>query len=268
MPAPRAWIGCFLMALPLLSPAASLNASENAVPQPAIAGLNVDWQSARYETKSLHFRVYRDLARRLQSQGEDFSSAFVQLTALLRSRARGNPVRQRLEVSSLFLGLIQWTRNGGQPAFQGRGDLALHFIYGGYLAGQFGMPLAKRAAYERERQNAGEPGNAFDLDDYGATLMGAYWAATVGGLRSRSVTWVDAWASGERTLKDLPKLAFGQVPFGLLPNREAAATVDHFARHAIDPTYLPLLSDPRVLERFKREAGLLCAPAVRAVPVD
>ncbi len=98
--------------------------------EPPIAGLDSP------ETKE-----YEAQAQLLARQGLDFSDIFAGLCRYAldgNARARSDP---RAELRNLFRGLIRWTRNGGKPAFQGRADWGLHFIYGGYLAASYGNAL-------------------------------------------------------------------------------------------------------------------------------
>lgn len=178
-------------------------------------------------------REYAELAARLSSAGAGFSRVF---GAACRHLLEGNPRARgaaRAEVGNLFRGLILWTGKGGAPAFQGRQDLALHLLHGGYYSAVYGEALAEAAAYEKERRDAFTPGNSFDLDDYGATLLGARWAARAGRDFEALRRWAAPWASGERGLDALPRLGFGALEHGRLPPPARLDEVKDFVRRAL-----------------------------------
>jgi hypothetical protein len=190
-----------------------------------------DFQDEGFDTPAA--REYAELAARMASAGADFSRVF---GAACRHLLDGNPrARQgaRAEVGNLFRGLILWTQGGGAPAFQGRQDLALHFLHGGYYSAVYGEALAQTAAYEKERRDAFTPGNSFDLDDYGATLLGARWAARTGRDFEALRRWAAPWASEESRLEALPRLGFGALEHGRLPPPARLDEVKDFVRRAL-----------------------------------
>jgi len=178
-------------------------------------------------------REYADEAVRLAAQGFDFSSLFA---GLCRHLLDGGPRLgrdPRSETKGLFLGLIRWTRQGGRPSFQGREDRALHFIYGGYITSAYNYALAQSAAYGKEESDAFTPGNFFDLDDYGASLMGARWASLIGKDYEDLRKWVEPWAWGEKKLNALPALRFGTLPHGQLPSPPQIRQVQTFVASSL-----------------------------------
>lgn len=131
------------------------------------------------------------------------------------------------------MGLYKWTKNGGEPEFQERGDLALHFIYGGMIESYF-SGFGYIAAYEKEKRDAHKPGNSFDLDDMGATMLGARWAYLAGRGFWVGTRWVKPWASGEKSLdKSIPKLRFGRLAHGQIASRTQVKVVKQFVKSAI-----------------------------------
>ncbi len=178
---------------------------------------------------------YRHLATRLEAKGADFSTIFKEESALLLSRGGRIWPLHKSEVKSLFAGMILWTKKGGKPTFQKRADLALHFIYGGFLAANYGRFIADHVAYDKEKKDSRRRGNAFDLDDYGATLMGVRWVMGLGLGPETLRRWLGAWSSGERGLAALPELRFGRLKHGELPSRARVEAVKRFADDAMRP---------------------------------
>lgn len=166
-------------------------------------------------------RSYEGIARKLASQGRDFSHIF---EALCRHAARpGGRLASEPEgaARALFLGLMAWADpeapDRGMPTFQKRNDLALHFIYGGYYGARYGSWIAERIALAKENRDAYTEGNTFDVDDFAAALYAIRWSSR---LKGDAVHWVEAWAAGNRALSGLPALTFGRLP----PKRLLAPT--------------------------------------------
>lgn len=180
---------------------------------------------------TLHHDEYRKLAAGLAAGGAGLSEVFRGLCGrmLAQPRFRRMPMG---EVRSLFLGLVEWSREG-RPRLQDREDLALHFAYGGLAAATLGRAAADEAGWRKEERDAAEPGNAFDLDDYGATLLAAGWVASLGRDQEAVEGWVRSWADGSRTLAGLPALRFGALPPGRVPGSESRKAVRDFAARAM-----------------------------------
>ena len=162
-------------------------------------------------------KEYAEAAQGLAARGLDFSAVFAGLCRHLLDDPRARRA-SRAETANLFRGLIRWTRNGGKPAWHGREDWPLHFIYGGYVAAAYGHAAAEAAAYAKEDRDAFARGNYFDLDDLGVTLIGARWASRVGNGFKELARWAGPWASGQRALDALPAMSFGRLPHGHLPS--------------------------------------------------
>lgn len=182
---------------------------------------------------SAEAKEYGDEAERLAAQGLDFPAVFAGLCRHMLSGNARTVRNPRAETANMFRGLIRWTRNGGKPVFQGRGDWPVHFIYGGYLAAVYGRMVAEGAAYAKENRDAKTPGNFFDLDDLAITLMGARWASSAGHGYGDLKLWAEAWASGRKSLGSVPLLQFGPLPHGLLPSASQIERVLGFVRGAI-----------------------------------
>jgi hypothetical protein len=103
--------------------------------------------------------------------------------------------QQSAEPAALFCGLFLWVTSGGKPQFQGRNDLALHFICGGL--GEVLMHNGIELAVLKECRDY-QDGKPFDLDDMAATLAGALWVEQARNNRN----WLAAWADGTHTLDD------------------------------------------------------------------
>ena len=105
--------------------------------------------------------------------------------------------------SSLFRGLFVWAMSVGKPCFQGRNDLALHFICGGVSEALLKNGVAMGVAKEQLDRANGKP---FDLDDLSATAAGAIWVQ----LARDNPQWIVAWANGQHSLEDIRPLRYGQ----------------------------------------------------------
>ncbi len=159
-------------------------------------------------------RSYEGIARKLASQGRDFSHIFEELCRYATrpgGRLASDPGD---EARAMFLGLMAWANpespDRGLPTFQERNDLALHFIYGGYYGARYGSWIAERIALAKENRDAYTEGNYFDVDDFAASLYGIRWSSR---LRVDGAThWVETWAAGNRALSGLPALVFGRLP--------------------------------------------------------
>ncbi len=130
-------------------------------------------------------------------------------TALQKTAAAdGRPLED--EIRAVFGGLWIWSRNQGQPRFQHRHDLALHFIGGGAFQGYWDAGTS--AALVKERADARGPGGRYDLDDLAATMLGARWIelATTG-TADQNRAWIERWARRRSTLATaIQPLRFGQ----------------------------------------------------------
>lgn len=183
---------------------------------------------------ALAAKEYAGLIAYLDSQGASFDRIFRELCLhTVSSDSLFTNINPGFKIRAMFMSLYKWTKNGGKPEFQKRKDLALHFIYGGmiesYLSG-----LGYIAAYEKEKRDAHKPGNSFDLDDMGATMLGARWACLAGRSFWGGTRWIKPWASGERTLdKSIPKLRFGRLAHGQIAGRTQVKAVKQFVKSAI-----------------------------------
>ncbi len=173
-------------------------------------------------------RAYAAEAALLSARDPDFSHVFAGLCRLMRSDPRKGR-SARTKTADLFRGLIRWTRAGAAPSLQGREDWALHFVYGGYLSAVYGRTTADAAALAKEERDAITPGNAFDLDDWAVTRVGARWADEAAKGRS---PWLDGWANGTYRLDRVPKLTFGKLPRGVPPDVLTGLRVTRFVESA------------------------------------
>lgn len=212
------------LALPSAPRAPAAGATRSIWYEPPMAGLDAPSTLA-----------YAQAAKRAASAGLDFTAVFASLCGKLLERSAGSGPSARAELVPLFEGLILWTRQGASPSLQGRKDWPLHFLYGGYLAAGHGPAAAELAAYSKEERDAFSPKNAFDLDDYAVTLLGARWVSLAGMDDTGVRRWAEEWASGRRTLADLPPLSFGQLPPFRLPEPARLARVRSFVRGALRP---------------------------------
>jgi len=159
---------------------------------------------------------------------KDFSEVFKKLSTLLHSRASKRFRLHRFEQRAMFSDLVYWTERGAHPTFQKREDLALHFIHGGFLSSRLGYRAARKFALEKEKRDANEQGNAFDLDDYAATLLGARWAVHGSKNKEQALAWYHQWAAGKKTLSGLAPLRFGKLPPGKTATRAQLDAVETF----------------------------------------
>jgi hypothetical protein len=107
-------------------------------------------------------------------------------------------------VAEVFTGLILWSTETGNPQLQGRGDWALHFIYGG--ATEAMLDAGDSAAISKEVWDQAH-GRPYDLNDLAASMAGAAWV----GEAHRQPDWQSRWASGDMNLdRSLPKFQYGQ----------------------------------------------------------
>lgn len=156
---------------------------------------------------------------------------FAELCRTALANADANP-KYRLDdqARSVFGGLWIWMGRRGNARLQGRHDWAFHFIGGGAFEGYW--DTGRSAALIKERLDANDPGNRFDLDDMAATMLGARWVE----LATRSDPadarrWIQLWATGRYTLsRSLPPLRYGQMPQGELATAEQVAAI----RRAVD----------------------------------
>lgn len=212
------------LALPTAPRAPAARATRSIWYEPPLAGLDAPATLA-----------YAEAAESAASAGLDFPAVFAALCGRLLGRSAGAGTSARAELVPLFEGLIRWTRHGGLPILQGRKDWPLHFLYGGYLAAGHGPAAAELAAYSKEEHDAFSPKNAFDLDDYAVTLLGARWAALAGKDDAGVKRWAEEWSSGRRSLAALPPLTFGQLPPLHLPAPARLARVRTFVDDALRP---------------------------------
>lgn len=186
------------------------------------------WEAPIPGLDNTESREYHAEAERLAAQGLDFSSVFAGISRhLLRSPRTTRAPRQ--ELTHLFRGLIRWTRHGAAPVLQGRPDWPLHFIYGGYLASTYGSAAAEAAALLKEQRDSLAPGNAFDLDDYAVTLIGARWSVLAG----EKPQDLPLWAEGSKALNLLPAMPFGRLPHGRQPAPALLLRARAFVRGAL-----------------------------------
>ncbi|MBI5202419.1 MAG: hypothetical protein HY925_12585 [Elusimicrobia bacterium] len=150
-------------------------------------------------------KAYAAEAARLWAASPDFPKLF---SALCRKAAfEGRPVRgYHARTLDLLRGLIRWTREGAAPTLQNRSDWVLHFLYGAYYSATLGRTTAEAAALAKEERDAITPGNAFDLDDWAITRLGARWGAEA-----------SAGESLRLDLAKLPSLTFGKLNPGRMP---------------------------------------------------
>ncbi|GAG44678.1 unnamed protein product, partial [marine sediment metagenome] len=177
---------------------------------------------------------YAGLIAYLDGQGASFDEIFRELCLhTVSSDSLFTNINPGFKIRAKFMALYKWTKNGGEPEFQERKDLALHFIYGGllesYLSG-----LGYIAAYEKEKRDARKPGNYFDLDDMAATMIGARWASLAGRGFWAGARWVKPWASRIKTLdKSIPQLQFGGLPHGQIASSAEVKVVEQFVESAL-----------------------------------
>ncbi|MDX6769842.1 MAG: hypothetical protein SF051_09940 [Elusimicrobiota bacterium] len=167
--------------------------------------------------------AYRLMAEGLEASGMDFPDVFRAACAL--AVRRGGSAH---ETKVMLAGLVTWLGDRDRPrsiGLQGRVDLAFHFVYGAWLE-SIVTGFGERAALEKERRDAFSPGNAYDLDDLAATMVGARWAA-------RESARLDEWGDGRRRLTALPAFAFGRLAPGALPDERRLDAVRDFARTAL-----------------------------------
>ncbi|OGS00570.1 MAG: hypothetical protein A3G41_06535 [Elusimicrobia bacterium RIFCSPLOWO2_12_FULL_59_9] len=171
--------------------------------------------------------VYREILG-WQNEGIGLGEVFRRLCA----RRLGSSPNADDALKETFGGLVLWTKRGEKPVFQQRQDLALHFIYGGWLSAVWGAPIAEAVAYDKELKDSQTQGNAFDLDDLSASVFGARW---VGRARQKDAgSWLARWASGARKLENLEALRFGKLSAGRLPGRENLSKVSVWVKNALD----------------------------------
>jgi hypothetical protein len=167
-------------------------------------------------TTNTPHRQYADRAAALQQAGADFDATFSALCSNVLVVCDRDPDRRvDDEVRALFGGLWLWARAGGRPTLFGQPDKALHFIGGGAFQGY--LDAGRAAAVIKEELDRRDPGNAFDLDDLAATMMGARWVdlATTDD-QQQNRRWVAHWADPRRRLSaTLPALTFGRLAQGV-----------------------------------------------------
>jgi hypothetical protein len=175
--------------------------------------------------------LFAQQAATLQQRGWNLDQIFAELCRTALANADSNP-KYRLDdqIRSVFGGLWIWMGRGGNGRLQGRHDWAFHFIGGGAFEGYW--DTGRSAALTKERLDARDPGNRFDMDDMAATMLGARWVE----LATRSDPadarrWIELWATGRYTLsRSLPALRYGQMPQGELATAEQVAAI----RRAVD----------------------------------
>ena len=158
---------------------------------------------------------FASLAAKLEQQGRDFDQIFAALCrhALENSHSPDSrPLKD--QIRSVFGGMWIWTHKGGRPAIQARQDWAMHFIGGGAFEGYW--DVGTTAALIKERSDARDPSNRYDLNDLAATMLGARWMrVAVDGSSEQTRDWVARWAEKKLVLSHaLPALQFGRMPAG------------------------------------------------------
>ena len=195
---------------------------------PALAASN------RTATIEAPDKLFVARAAELEKAGKDFDTIFAQLCQLaLDHLAQDSTRRPDDQARALFGGLWLWARAGGKPALQGQLDKALHFIGGGAFQGYW--DAGRSAAVIKEEADRRDPGNAFDLDDMAATMIGARWMdLATGDDQQKNRAWLERWATGKLTLsRSLPKLDFGRFHKGAQPPPELVKSVQETIHAAL-----------------------------------
>ena len=181
-------------------------------------------------------REFSTAAAALEKSGSNFDQIFAHLCRQALGQAAANP-KLRLDdcARSMFGGLWQWANSTGNPKLQDRKDWAQHFIGGGTFEGY--LDAGPRAAVTKEKIDARNSDNRYDLDDLAATMLGSRWMdiATTGGLE-HTKRWLELWATGKLTLsRSLPKLELGQMPQFQEAQPERVEKVRAFVNAALQP---------------------------------
>jgi len=191
-------------------------------------------------------RAFAERALALQKSGADFDHIFTGLCDLVLSNVDQNPkLRYDDQARAMFGGLWLWTRQSGRPLFQGQPDKALHFIWGGTFEGYW--DAGRPAAVRKEQLDMQTPGNAYDLDDLAATIMGTRWVdVAANSTPEQARRWFEMWASGRCTLtKSLPKLHWGRLKPGTEPSPAIVEEINKEITEAVAlPTPAPLSTFP------------------------
>jgi hypothetical protein len=206
----------------------------------ALTSLAAAEPGANIKTPAPPEAKFAALARKLERSGRNFDQIFAELCRTALANAEADPkLRLDDQVRAIFGGLWLWTRTGGNPVLQGRTDLALHFIGGGAFEGYW--DAGRSAAVIKERIDARDPHNVFDLDDMAATLLGARWMEiAVRGEYEQTRAWLELWAAGRCTLsKCLPRLRYGRMPTGKEAAAEAIGAIRDEIQAALTPPAYP-----------------------------
>lgn len=166
---------------------------------------------------------YRAMAESLEAAGADFPAIFRLACAEAVRRGGGEH-----EAKVMLAGLASWLGDRERPrtiGLQGRLDWAFHFVYGAWLE-SIAPGLGERAGIRKEERDAFAPGNAYDLDDLAATMLGARWA-------TREIPRLAQWGGGRLRLEDLPPLRFGKLAARALPDERVLRSVRAFAASAL-----------------------------------
>ncbi len=182
----------------------------------------IRWRKEEPEVSKRHL----ELILSLEKQGAALPEIFRNLCA----QALEGP-KPLAEMRDIFGSLYHWTEAGGKPSFQGRQDLALHLIYGGVIEAYVGQGQGEVAGRAKEERDAETPGNAYDLDDLAATLVGAELAARAYALTPEQFrAWLAPWARSRRGLGALAPLIFGRLPPRRLATNEQIEAARDYAR--------------------------------------
>lgn len=174
------------------------------------------------------------LAAQLEHQGLDFDRIFAGLCQQALKNAHDNPQRPLADqIRSVFGGMWIWTAKGGRPALQQRQDWAMHFIGGGAFEGYWDVGTS--AALIKERSDARDPSNRYDLNDLAATMLGARWIrVAVDAPPEQTRRWLERWATGKLALSRVfPSLEFGRLPAGEQATATAIQEVSRFVEAAL-----------------------------------
>lgn len=174
---------------------------------------------------------FAEQAAALQRRGWNFDQIFAELCRTALANADANP-KYRLDdqARSIFGGLWIWMGRGGNARLQGRHDWAFHFAGGGAFEGYW--DTGRSAALIKEKLDAKDPGNRFDMDDMAATMLGARWVELATRTDPADARrWVELWATGRYTLsRSLPVLRYGQKEQGEIASADQVAAI----RRAVD----------------------------------
>lgn len=118
-------------------------------------------------------------------------------------------------------GLITWVRTGGAPQWQGRTDLALHFIYAAGFEFHHGAGKFVSVSKEELDHSRGKP---YDRDDLAAGLAGTEWVR-----QSRAAPgWLKLWSEGIMSLEaNVPSLCYGTGVISNVQLEEMGQAIAH-----------------------------------------